>query len=64
MKVYLDMCSLQRPLDDKSQLRVQVEAKAVLAILAICESGKAELMASDALAFEAGANPDPVMIGS
>ena len=33
MKVYFDMCSLQRPLDDKSQLRVLVEAQAVLGLL-------------------------------
>ncbi len=28
MKIYFDMCSLQRPFDDKSQLRVLVEAEA------------------------------------
>jgi hypothetical protein len=60
MRIYLDMCSLQRPLDDKSQLRVRVEAEAVLAILGVCEAGQAELVASDALAFELDANPDPV----
>ncbi len=60
MRIYLDMCSLQRPFDDKSQLRVLVEAEAVLGILALCESGQAELVASDALIFETDANPDPV----
>ena len=54
------MCSLQRPLDDKSQLRVLVEAQAVLGVLALCESGKADLIASDALVFENDANPDAV----
>jgi len=60
MKIYFDMCSLQRPFDDKSQLRVLVEAEAVLGVLALCESGKAELIASDALVFETDANPDAV----
>ena len=60
MKVYFDMCSLQRPLDDKSQLRVLVEAQAVLGLLALCESGQCDLIASDALVFETDANPDAV----
>lgn len=60
MRLYFDMCSLQRPLDDKTQLRVLVEAEAVLGVLALCESGKADLIASDALVFENDANPDAV----
>jgi predicted nucleic acid-binding protein len=47
-------------LDDKTQLRVLVEAEAVLGVLALCESGQADLIASDALAFENDANPDAV----
>jgi len=60
MRIYFDMCSLQRPLDDKSQLRVLLEAQAVLAVLALCESGKVDAIASDALAYESDANPDTV----
>src|SRR3954468_24253593 len=60
MLIYLDMGSLHRPLDDKIQLRVLVEAEAVLGIIALCESGQAELVSSDALEFEAGRNPHPV----
>jgi hypothetical protein len=60
MRLYLDMCSLQRPLDDRTQLRVHVEAEAVLAILNLCESGAAELVDSFALRFETGRNPYPV----
>ena len=60
MLLYLDMCSLQRPLDDKSQLRVLVEAQAILGVLALCESGKVELIASEALVFENDANLDAV----
>ena len=39
MLLYLDMCSLQRPLDDKTQLRIALEAEAVLGILALCQAG-------------------------
>ena len=60
MKIYLDMCSLQRPLDDQAQLRVRLEAQAVLGVLALCESGKVDMIASDALVFESDANPDAV----
>lgn len=59
MRIYLDMCSIQRPLDDRTQLRVQVEAEAVLGIVAFCESGRAELVDSDALRFETARNPYP-----
>ena len=60
MRIYFDMCSLQRPLDDQTQLRVLVETQAVLGVLALCESGAIELIASDALVFENEANPDVV----
>jgi hypothetical protein len=60
MKIYLDMCSVQRPLDTKTQPRIAVEAEAILGILALCESGKAELVASKTLVFEAERNPHPV----
>ena len=39
MKVYFDTCSLHRPLDDKTQLRVALEAEAVLGLLTKCEAG-------------------------
>lgn len=60
MKIYLDMCSVQRPLDTRIQLRIAVEAEAILGILTLCEAGHVELVASDALMFEAERNPHPV----
>ena len=60
MKVYLDMCSIQRPLDTKSQPRIAVEAEAILGVLTLCEAGQVELMTSDALVFEVERNPHPV----
>jgi predicted nucleic acid-binding protein len=52
MKIYLDACSLQRPLDNKSQMRVALEAEAVLGVLALCEAGDLELLSSEALVYE------------
>jgi len=60
MKVYLDLCSIQRPLDTKSNPRISVEAEAVLGILALCLAGQLDLISSEALLFETGRNPYPV----
>lgn len=59
MKIYLDNCCLRRPLDNKSQVRVQLESEAILAILAICEQGQIELVASEVLVYELNKNPYP-----
>jgi len=60
MRIYLDMCSIQRPLDTKTQPRIAVEAEAILGVLMLCETGQVELMTSDALGFELERNPHPV----
>ena len=60
MRIYLDMCCLQRPLDDKSQLRVLIEAEAVLGILYLCNSGEADLISSEALIFENERNSNAI----
>jgi hypothetical protein len=52
MKLYLDTCSLHRPLDNKAELRVSLESEAILAILALCESGQATLVSSDVMVFD------------
>lgn len=52
MKIYLDSCSLQRPLDTKDQLRIVIEAEAILSILTVCESHIIKLVSSEALIFE------------
>jgi hypothetical protein len=58
MRIYLDACSLQRPLDDRGQPRINVEAEAVLTILALVESGNLELVSSEVLEFEVANTPD------
>ncbi len=58
MRIYLDTCCLQRPLDSKTQVRIILEAEAILGILSLCESGKAELISSEALLFETEHTPN------
>lgn len=54
------MCFIQRPLDTKTQVRIAVEAEAILAVLTLCEAEQVDLMNSDTLLFELGRNPHPV----
>ena len=52
MRIYLDVCSLNRPLDDLSQERVRLEAQAVVRILELIKAGVHELVDSEALRLE------------
>ena len=47
MRVYLDNCSLQRPLDSRTRTRVILEAEAILSVLTFLESGRAEEARAD-----------------
>ena len=58
MRIYLDTCGLQRPLDSKAQTRIILEADAVLGILALAEEGTVELISSDALLYETSRTPN------
>lgn len=58
MKIYLDNCSLQRPLDDQSQARIERETEAVIIILSFCEAGTLMLVSSEVLQIEIGENLD------
>ena len=58
MKIYLDNCAIQRPFDDKTQLRIAVESEAILGILQLVESGKIDLLSSDILAYEVEKTPN------
>ena len=60
MKIYLDVCAIQRPLDTPSHLRIAIEAEAILGVLALCERGQVEIVSSDALVYEVRRNPHPV----
>jgi len=60
MKVYLDTCSLQRPLDDQTQLRIRLETEAVLGLISLIESGVLELVSSEVLLYECRRNANPI----
>ena len=57
MKVYLDTCSIQRPLDTLDQTRLRLEAEAVLGILEHIISTKIDLISSTVLELENARNP-------
>lgn len=58
MRIYLDSCCLQRPLDDQTQPRIKVETEAVLAILTAVQMGDVLLLNSEALEYELGRIPN------
>ncbi len=58
MRIYMDTCCLQRPLDDQTQPRLRVETEAVFAILACVQDGTVTLLTSEALEFEISRTPD------
>lgn len=57
MRVYLDVCCLNRPLDDLSVGRNRLEAEAVLQIVRHVQSGKWELVGSEAVDAELSLTP-------
>jgi len=59
VKVYLDMYAIQRPLDTPDQIRIVLEAEAILGILLLCETRQLALVSSDALRYELEQNPLP-----
>ena len=60
MKIYFDLCAIQRPLDTGDQIRIILESEAVLGLFSICESGQAELISSEALIYEAEQSTLPI----
>lgn len=57
MRIYLDTCAIQRPVDDSEEPRVVLEANAVLELLSLVQSGKIELVGSVVLQVEHHHNP-------
>ena len=52
MKIYLDTCAIQRPLDERSHLRLALEADAILSIIELCELGQLTIISSEAVLYE------------
>ena len=60
MKIYLDLCAIQRPLDTPNQVRIVLESEAVLGIITLCDVGQAELLSSEALLYEGEQSSLPI----
>jgi predicted nucleic acid-binding protein len=58
IKLYLDSCSLQRPLDDQQQARVRLETEAILALLDQIENKEIVLLNSEVLLYEINRIPN------
>ena len=58
-KIYLDVCCLNRPFDDQTQIRIRLEAEAILIILAQCDEGHWEWISSEVVDLEINQTPDP-----
>jgi predicted nucleic acid-binding protein len=57
VKVYLDLCCLNRLTDNQSQPRIREEAEAVESVLAAVRTGSLRMISSEALEDEARRNP-------
>lgn len=58
MKLYLDVCCLNRPFDDQGQDRIRLESEAVMAILTHIERGDWTWTTSEMVDFEISRMPD------
>ena len=58
IKIYFDNCCLQRPLDDKSQIRNKIEAELVLYIIELIENEKVSLITSSLVEYELNKTSD------
>ena len=52
MKIYLDVCCLNRPFDDNAQDRIRLEAEAVLTVLKRYQGRSRSLLGSEVIDFE------------
>ena len=57
-KIYMDVCCWNRPFDDQTQIRVHLEAEAVLAIISEIERGTCQLLHGEVVDFEIANAPD------
>ena len=60
MKVYLDVCCLNRLFDDQTQDKIRLETEAIIGILKRCVDSNWVLIGSDIIGLEISKNPDIV----
>lgn len=59
MRIYLDVCCLNRPFDDQSQERIRLEAEAILLIWQRIRAGEWQFVSSDMVLDEVAQTSDP-----
>lgn len=59
MKIYLDVCCLNRPFDDQTQDRIRLETEAVVLILGRIGADDWQWLTSSAVTAEIKQTPDP-----
>jgi len=57
-RVYMDVCCLNRPLDNSQQDRIRLETEAILSIYQKCRLGEWVLIGSEAIDLEISQNKD------
>jgi predicted nucleic acid-binding protein len=60
VKIYLDLCAIQRPLDTPNQVRIVLEAEAILGIIRFSDREEVELLSSEALLYESEQSTLPI----
>jgi len=59
MKIYLDVCCLNRPFDDQTQDKIRLESEAIISIFTHVVDKSWNLIGSDIVDFEISKIPDP-----
>lgn len=60
MRIYLDTCTIQRPVDQSQEPRVQREARAMMELIELAEAGEVEFVCSRVLLLEHAHNADRI----
>jgi len=58
IRIYLDVCCLNRPFDDQSQDRIHLESEAILSVLNYSQNLNWNVIGSEAIDFEISRIPD------
>lgn len=58
MRIYFDVCCLNRPFDDQMQIRIHLEAEAILSIFNYSRTAGWIVIGSDAIDYEISKLPD------
>ena len=52
LRIYMDVCCLNRPFDDLTQAKIYLEAEAIMSIISYCESNAWMLISSSVVEYE------------